>query len=65
MFWLFLSRKMEPMQAVRQLKGGEEICSSYIVRSFNVLFIICNILPNNSYIQSEMFFSSHVLLIMA
>ena len=56
---------MDRMQAVRQLKGGEEISSSYIVRNFNAQRSIYNILLNNSHIRSaalEMFLS-HVLIL--
>ena len=56
---------MDRMQVVRQLKGGEEISSSYIVRNFNAQRSIYNILLNNSHIRSaalEMFLS-HVLIL--
>ena len=59
------------MQAVRQLKGGEEISSSYIVRNFNVqfsiyIYIYIYIWLNNSHVQSaalEMFLSYVLIMV--
>lgn len=58
---------MERMQAVRQLKGGEEISSSYIVRNLNVRCFIYSIWLDNSYVQSAALkmFLLHALMIMS